>query len=458
MKRIFSLSICTTLLAGSLLSASVSAKSNIEVKKYSVGTNSHLFAKPHESVSNEFPFGFVGGFGSGLTLKSYDKKTGTIEFYALTDRGPNGDAPTYLENGQKSASKFFLSPTFTPQIGILKLKDGKAQINESIKLKNKDKSDITGLPIAPGKTGSSLEIPLLPDLSKLGYDANGMDPEGIAVDKKGDFWISDEYGPFIAKFSKTGQLIEKLQPGKGLPDVLKYRIPNRGLEGLSISPSGKVFSAVQSILDINGETGKALFTRIVVFDSKKKQTKMFAYPVDPTKYKKAKDMKIGDIVAVNDNQLLVIEQGKDINGEMRNVINLVDLSKATDLTGKKINGKELETIADMAEWKKTNIQMVTAKEILDLRKYGWDMEKAEGLTLLPDRNTLAIVNDNDFGVATSTDNGEKIDDLTYDALTKQWSLGSKVIPTNAKYGVNSPAERKNVLWLVTIPGLSKQLK
>ena len=99
MKRIFAASICTTVLASSLVVGAVSAKSNVEVKKYSVGVNSHLFASAHPTVSAEFPFGFVGGFGSALALKSYDKKTGEYEFYALTDRGPNGDAANYLENG-----------------------------------------------------------------------------------------------------------------------------------------------------------------------------------------------------------------------------------------------------------------------------------------------------------------------------------------------------------------------
>ena len=58
-------------------------------------------------------------------------------------------------------------------------------------------------------------------MDKLNYDPNGMDPEGIAVDKQGNFWISDEYGPFIAKFSKKGQLIQKLQPGNGSTRSLK---------------------------------------------------------------------------------------------------------------------------------------------------------------------------------------------------------------------------------------------
>lgn len=458
MKRLFAASICTTVLAGSLLAGTASAKSKVNVKKYDVGVNSHFFAPAHNSVSNIFPYGFVGGYGSALAFKSYDKKTGEYQFYALTDRGPNGDAPNYVENGETLASKYFLSPNFTPRIGILKIKSGKAQINESIALKNKDQSYLTGLPIAPGTTGSSLEMPLLPTMEKLNYDPNGMDPEGIAVDKQGNFWISDEYGPFIAKFSKKGQLIQKLSPGNGLPSVLKYRIPNRGMEGLSISPSGEIFSSVQSILDINGETNNALFTRIVIYDPKTKKTKMYAYPVNMTKFKKAKDLKIGDIYAVNEKQLLVIEQGKDKNGEMRNVINLVDISKATDLTGKKINGKELETISNPDELNILNIKMASSKEILNLRELGWDMEKAEGITLLPDRKTIAIVNDNDFGVAVSTDHGEDITDLNYDALTKKWTLDSKEIPTNVKFSANSPAERKNVIWLFTISDFDKILK
>ena len=116
MKRIFAASICTTVLASSLLAGAASAKSNVDVKKYSVGVNSHLFTPAHDSVSNVFPFGFVGGFGSALAFKSYDKKTGEYEFYALTDRGPNGDAPNYLENGQTSASKYFLSPTLIQKL------------------------------------------------------------------------------------------------------------------------------------------------------------------------------------------------------------------------------------------------------------------------------------------------------------------------------------------------------
>lgn len=458
MKRIIAATLCTTVLASSLL-AGPSSAAEVSVKKYNVGVNSSLFPQQHESVDAIYPYGFVGGFGSALAFKSYDKKTGEYQFYALTDRGPNGDSPSYVENGATSPTKFFHAPSFTPQIGILKVKGNSAQINESILLKNKDNSQITGLPLAPGQTGSTLEIPLLANMDKLKFDPNGMDPEGIAVDKDGNFWISDEYGPFIAKFSKAGKLISKFQPGDGLPDILKHRIPNRGMEGLSISPSGKIFSVVQSSLEIDGKSNKALFTRIVMLDPKTKKTKMFAFPIETDKYKKSKDVKIGEVYAVNDSQLLVIEQGKDKDGVMRNIIKLVDISKATDLTNKKTaDGQELELISDKAELDKLNIKMATASEIVNLRALGWDMEKAEGLTLLPDRKTLAIVNDNDFGVATSSTTGDDITDFTYDAATKKWTLDGVETTIAPIFKANSTAERKNALWFVTVPELAKLLK
>lgn len=459
MKKTIATTLCSAILATSLFSASsnASAKENVSVKKYTVGVNSNLFAQAESSLQDIYPYGFVGGFGSALTLKSYNKKTGNISFYALTDRGPNGDGPNYTDGKATTTSKFFLAPDFNPQIGTLTLNKNGAVINSSIHLKNKNNSKITGLPIQPGKTGSSLETALNADMTSLGYDNNGLDPEGLAVDSKGDFWISDEYGPFIAKFNKNGTMLNKWSPGNGLPEIIKNRIPNRGLEGLSISPSGKVFATVQSVLDINGSEKNALFTRIVVFDPKTEKTKMYGYPVDVNVYKKSSGMKIGDVFAINDKKLLIIEQGKNKEGNMTNVVKLVNLSKATDLTGKKVDGKELEEITDSNTLENT-VKLAKSETVLDLRKYGWNIEKAEGLTLLPDNKTIAIVNDNDFGVGVSTNTGEDITKYTYNAVTKKWSLNESKASPNVIFGSNIKSERQNQLWLFKVNNLPNKIK
>ena len=41
--------------------------------------------------------------------------------------------------------------------------------------------------------------------------------------------------------------------------------------------------------------------------------------------------------------------------------------------------------------------LATKTRVVDLRQLGWQQEKAEGLALI-DSNTLAVINDNDFGV------------------------------------------------------------
>lgn len=73
---------------------------------------------------------------------------------------------------------------------------------------------------------------------------------------------------------------------------------------------------------------------------------MYAYPVKTEYYISPKDCKIGYIYAVDDDTLLVIEQGKDKDQNMKNYIYKVDLSDVTDMTNVKYEGKELEYVED----------------------------------------------------------------------------------------------------------------
>ena len=408
------------------------AQEVINVKKYSIDLSDHLRVA-YDGENNElFENGFKTGFGSAITFKGFNENN-EPEFYALTDRGPNGNSPNYKDGDDVYPSKFFPSASFTPSIGLLTLKEDKAVIDSAIKIKDQTGNTITGLPLEPGVMGSTGEVALDMNLNSLGYDNDGVDSEGISIDKDGNIWICDEYGPFLIKLDAEGKILEKYEPGNGLPEVLKYRIPNRGFEGLTITPSGKILVAVQSVLDVEGETkDNALFTRIVEFDPETKESKMYAYPVKTEDYTSPQDCKVGDIYAVDEHTLLVIEQGKDRDKNMQNYIYKVDLSNATDITNVKYEGKELEYVKD--ESLIEDVTFIKKELLVDLRANGWTTEKAEGITMLSDKKTIAVINDNDFEIAinaTDEDGNEvNITDYTYDASTKEMSIeGNASNPT-----------------------------
>lgn len=440
--------LAVTLLLGSLAfvqQADAAASQDVKVTKYTIDAGKYQI--PYSGDEAEFNHEINPGYGSALVFKNYDKD-GSIEFYGITDRGPNGDIPKYVEDGKTIPGKFFPTPNFTPSIGIIKVdvKNSKAEIIKSIPLKD-DGRKISGKPLPQGQTGATGEIALNFQMQNLGTDASGLDTEGIALDKDGNFWISDEYGPFIAKVNKKGKILEKYAPGQGLPKILADRVPNRGSEGLTIDENGNVFAFVQSPLDVDGKTAKtAKYIRIIKFNPQTKQTAMYAYPVD-TGYKNTGAAKIGDITSIGNDQFLMIEQGKQ-HGKMQNLIYKVDLSGATeiadngDLEYGRLDGK---------------ITPVKKELVLDLRANGWNIEKAEGLALLPDRKTIAVVNDNDFGIAVKASDSKvpdaQVEDYTYDADAAQFTYNKDNTVHEVQMGLqkNAPEEQQSQLWLFELP-------
>ncbi len=371
---------------------------------YPVTVNPALYTKFDGSAEGYFADGLKTGFGSAITFKGYDAE-GNPQFYGATDRGPSLDVPEDAAlQKDYDAAKIFPAPDFTPSIGVITIKNGEAAVEESITLKNTDGTPLTGLPLPAGDLGATGETALDVNLQEITPDADGFDPEGIAVDAEGNFWLADEYGPFIAKFSADGTLLQKYAPGNGLPEILKYRIANRGFEGLTIAPSGKIYASLQSVLNINGETSKtATFVRILELDPKTGETKMFAYPVDVSAYKSPKNCKLGDIYAPDDNTLLVIEQGELADGTLSNIVYRADLTNATDITNVTYDGKELEYTADPAALSGT-LTYMTKTQAVNLREMGWTAEKAEGLCMLGDGKTLALIIEDDFGLSGASVN------------------------------------------------------
>ncbi|WP_293935826.1 esterase-like activity of phytase family protein, partial [Iodobacter sp.] len=326
---------------------------------------------------------------------------------------------------------------------------------------NADGSKTTGRPTAANEIGSSKEVPLSDTLQTLATDKNGIDPEGIVVDKNGDLWICDEYGPFLIRLDpKTGKILEKLYPGAGgLPAVLANRQPNRGFEGIAITPNGKIYGAIQSNLEItdskNNKSSKALFTRITEYDPVSKATRMFAYPIDAN-YAKSKELKIGDLLAISDTRFLLIEQGIQKDGLMHRSIYLIDISSATDLSGKLLADKrELEfgSASDLAA-----VQMVKRSKLFDydVASFGYLAEKSEGLTMI-DGKTIAIVNDNDFDIKASLQDAKgktATDCVISDGKLSGCKIDGVAAAADAvKFNISrgDPTQAPSRLWLFKLP-------
>ncbi|ELY2741131.1 esterase-like activity of phytase family protein [Cronobacter turicensis] len=405
------------------------------------------------NYASAFPDGLPVGVGSGLLFLR--KEGDDLIFATVTDRGPNADSPKM----GKQESKIFASPEYTPLMMTIRVSKDKAQASDPMPLHD-DQGNISGLPLPAGLIGATNELALNDALQTLSGDKRGLDTEGITPDGKGGYWLCDEYGPFIINVDASGAILAKHGPqaGKGeegvaggLPNIIKWRQPNRGFEGLTRMPDGRIIAAVQSTLDIDGKTkNTARFTRLVSFDPATGKTAMYGYPIDIDVYKKAKDAKIGDIVALDDHRLLLIEQGGDKNKTMRNRVYVVDLSNATDLSA--LDNTQPPEFDDAEKLNARGVKLATKQLAVDLREAGWQQEKAEGLALI-DPQTIAVINDNDFGLQSELlePQGDKkeMDDYNVDGKGHLTLDGQ---PVASKIGIK-PLEKpasQNELWVIKL--------
>jgi len=358
------------------------------------------------TAKQEFAQGLPLSIGSGLRLKpragrrclSEPEAKSGYSLLALSDRGPNADAPKFSDGvGVSHGSKAFLAVDFAPQLVTIDVNfQGGARVGSLVPLRSGEVRAV-GLPPASLTT----ERAVSESLSILPSSAAGIDPESLDFDAQGNVWLCEEYGPSLLKVNpETGEIMARLAPGSGLPRVLANRQINRGCEGVAVTPSGKVYGILQSTMDVAGQTkASAQFIRIFEYDPTTQKTRLFGYPHDVSAYKTSADAKMGDLLALDDTRFLTIEEGKDKNGKLRNIIYELDLAGASDLsdavlTSGQNSGKVLE-FATSAELT-AQVHLAAKMRVLDLRAYGFTAEKAEGLALLDER-TLIVINDNDFG-------------------------------------------------------------
>lgn len=374
-----------------------------------------------------------GGFGSAMTANPGKAN----QFYALTDRGPNANY-----TGDYGKGKSFPVASYTPRIGLFDVaNNGDVTMVKSILLKTPQGTLISGLPnsSALGGTGETPYHangePVLMDDSQpyntltnpIKLDDYGLDGEGLVALKDGTFWVSDEYGPHMVHFDANGVEIGRINAFKKderdiyhLPAVFQHRRPNRGMEGLAITPDENTLVGIMqsTMKNPNKAAQKGDLTRIVTVNLTTGKTEQYLYRQEKLQNSNS------ELATLNEHEFLVIERDGGFlfggpNGEAKanpNVQKQVyrfDLSTGTPLStvslsasikrdashGLMIEGLTLEQYAQKNGWDalaEKGIKPVNKVLVADMVKaVAYPHDKMEGLWVI-DGQHLGVLNDDDF--------------------------------------------------------------
>ena len=374
-----------------------------------------------------FPSGHVMHANYGIGSAAY-RRVGDADgvFYTATDRGPNikcGDAEKVIKRSLEEAcagvkaAKIFPLASFTPAILTFKLVGDKVELLERTDLKDRDGNVITGLsnPLKITNTEGAYG----PDGTDLGYDAEGLDIEGLVRLKDGSFWMAEEYGPSILHAGPDGKIIKRYVPAgmeadladadydiEGtLPAILAKRQLNRGAESMAVSPDEKhIYFSMQSplanpnkkayaasrnvrLLKVDAATGKPVAEFVYEMDFPD------TFPADNAKKKrKQNDVKVSEVTAVGDDRLVVLERIANTTK-----FYLVDLKDgATDILGSDWDLDTTSPSLSQATLAKARIQPLKKEQLL-VGDGGAYPGKIEGIALFGGKDVV-LVNDNDFGI------------------------------------------------------------
>lgn len=389
-----------------------------------------------------------GSFGSSFVVAP--GKPGF--FYGITDRGPNADGGDGTTPGagnkiEPDTGQSPQHPLFHPQIGKFTLVGTVAQlVGQPIVLKDKLGHPYNGLPNTVTTLAASPEE--IDDLTgqKLAPDTDGYDPEGLVALPDGTFWISDEYGPYITHFDKTGKEIERLSPWVSgpayaadkaahaidtrhpLPVELQLRSKNKGMEGLTVTPDGTTLVGIlQSALtepDLVDAAGKKIkpanvtTVRIVTVDLRTKAVHEYLYLLDTPSLHDGNA--VSEITALSSTKFLVDERDGDLGAGTFKQLYEIDLAGATDVVGSGdprgylIDGKSIDAYVGAATTaqatalleakgvtpvgKAPYLDMGSLVTQLDPTGFFFGHDKIEGVATTDGGRTLYLANDSDFGL------------------------------------------------------------
>ncbi len=364
-------------------------------------------------------------------------------FYLISDRGPNADVAAGTAAKGKTPL-LFPFPKYAPKVWQATLEGDKLQVLRKYSIKRPDNSTASGLPLPP--SGGNPEDMAWSDTlgTTIPYDTWGLDAEGLARTPNGDWWICEEYGTSIWQLDAQFRVKKRYTPFPSQPQDVALdplwgkRRSNRGFEGITCTPNGKVYALLQSPANIPDEkTGqKSRLHRLLELDPATGLTRTFIYEhAVPQGNIRNQDWKIGDIAAINNKEFLVLEHAERKKESVKNIYK-ISIESATPLSAAMEFHTPIEALIDANTLVSKGIYPVEKKLLADLTQLGWeqDHDKPEGLTVMSD-STFAVINDNDFGIDAPKADGNII------GTGKTTRLYVYTLPGDKRLGYKAPDAR-----------------
>ena len=374
-------------------------------------------------------------------------------FFMQPDRGYNNPGTTNWR-----ARFFTLALSFTPSsVGSSSQNQVRITVADTTLLTEANGTPFTALDAAAGAAGLRAATGSLPVMPQAFNGRLSLDAEGIVRLADGSFFISDEYGPYIYKFTSAGVLQSAIRPpaafvprrnsadsfasnnpapGQPAPapvDPTVGRQNNQGFEGLTLSPDGKtLFTLLQSAARQDGGTGGASLirfnTRLLAYDitgatPMLKGEYVLQLPTTRTAAGATLVCAQSEILAINSTQFLVLARDAGFGrtypiptSNYRKIL-IYDISNATNIAGTKFddaaNPVAPAGVLDASIKPAARAEFIDINDGAQLAKFGLRngptdddnnlSEKWEALTLLPALDPAApndyflfVGNDNDF--------------------------------------------------------------
>jgi len=256
-------------------------------------------------------------------------------------------------------------------------------------------SDLTGVQL----TGSLEKLKNWTSSSRC----PSYDPEGIRCLGSERVAISEEYGPSVDIFDRSGRMLQSVTlparyalSERRIPPMTIGTFSNRGLEGIAITPDqSRLVAAMQGPLVQDGriENKKCLGlnTRWFSYNLETGESAEWVYPLDD------ESTGVSEVLAIDNQHFLVIERDSKVGLDAK--IKKIFLADST-------NASDVSQVDSLKSGLSDSIRPIKKQILIDLLNPEFGMsgerapEKPEGLawgpTLPSGQRVLIVCFDNDF--------------------------------------------------------------